>query len=625
MTVSSAPQLLPSAIAAHRAGRLAEAERTYRTVLALDPRNIQALHFLGILRNQLGDLPGAVELIRKASTLIPRSADLHADLGELLRRSGDLDEAAREFTATLSLDPRHVAARRNLGLTRLAQSRHGEAAACFAQVIGPGPGSADDWHGLGLARQGEGNLRAAIDAYRTSLGLAPGRVDTLVALSGALLDGGEGAAAITASEDALKHAPNHVPALRALAAALAERTPDRAIDVIEHALTLAPANADLLELLASTHRRAGAFDEAWQGYSAALALPGQHAVAYYGLSLCRRFTPWDEQLIDAMAEALNAPGTGDRERSFLRFALGKVCDDLGRYEEAIGHFDTANRLWLDSRTPDRRKISLATLRSANTARIDGLIRHFDAARIDHLRAPGDPSERPVFIVGMRRSGTTLVEQILASHRDVVAGGEQQFWPSVMARLEVDNWALSDQAAVTITRDYLALLSAISAEACRVTDKMPQNILAAGLISGLFPNARIIHCRRHPLDVALSIYFTQFVGDEPFCYDRASIVAYYEDYLRLAAHWRLALPADRFMEVDYEDLVAEQEQVSRAIVAFCRLEWDNACLKFHDTDRPIHTASAWQARQPIYVSSRQRWRHYERWLGEFAALRNLSPT
>ena len=305
-------------------------------------------------------------------------------------------------------------------MTRLGEARYGEAASCFEHVTRLRPESADAWHALGLARQGEDDIVAAISAYRSALKLSPVRVDTLVSLSGALLDGGDAAAAITEGKRALALAPDHVPALRVVAAALAEKTPALAIATLGLALAQSPTDPDLYELLASTHRRAGNFDEAWRDYSAAIALPGRHAVAYYGLSLCRRFTPEDQPVIEAMRAALDIPGTNDRERSFLHFALGKVSDDLGHYQEAIRHFDDANRLWLASRPPDRRKISLAALRSSQTRGVHRLIERFDAAAIQDLRAYADRSERPVFIVGMRRSGTTLVEQILASHRDVAA-------------------------------------------------------------------------------------------------------------------------------------------------------------------------------------------------------------
>jgi hypothetical protein len=226
----------------------------------------------------------------------------------------------------------------------------------------------------------------------------------------------------------------------------------------------------------------------------------------------------------------------------------------------------------------------------------------------------------VLIVGMPRSGTTLVEQILASHPDIAAAGELDFWPRRLDHVRRRRISRLDAAAERdIVRDYPALLRTYSPGARRVTDKMPFNFLFLGHIHRLFPNARIIHCRRLPVDTALSIYLTRFAGLHDFTASREDIVRYYQEYRRLMAHWRAVLPPDRFLDIDYEDLVADPDSVSRRMVAFCGLEWDDACRDSHKTDRPIVTASVWQARQPVYRSSAERWRRYEPWLGELRLL------
>ena len=218
---------------------------------------------------------------------------------------------------------------------------------------------------------------------------------------------------------------------------------------------------------------------------------------------------------------------------------------------------------------------------------------------------------------MPRSGTTLTEQILASHPKVAAGGEIDFWLQRSGKP-----GLAEPDAV---RDYLGLLTRLSFGAARVTDKMPFNFLFLDIVQRLLPNARIVHCRRNPVDTALSIYFARFTAAtgfariNDFAYARKDIVRAYRDYLRLMEHWRGVLSSDRFIEIDYEGLVADPEAVARRLVAFCGLEWDKACLDFHRANRPIATASAWQARQPIYRSSVERWRNYEPWLGDFAGL------
>jgi len=231
------------------------------------------------------------------------------------------------------------------------------------------------------------------------------------------------------------------------------------------------------------------------------------------------------------------------------------------------------------------------------------------------------SETPVLIVGMMRSGTTLVEQILSSHPEIGAGGELTFWGDAAAKL--DHLAADrtdDSSWQKLSSEYLALLGRFAPDAIRVTDKMPHNFLWLGLIHTVFPAARIVHCRRNPIDTCLSIYFTHFGVAKDFAYDRKNIVSFYEQYDRLMAHWREVLPKDRLIEVNYEELVADRESVARKLISFCGVDWNDACLRHEKNERAVTTASMWQARQPIYTSSVERWRRYEPWLGEFNRLR-----
>ena len=283
-------------------------------------------------------------------------------------------------------------------------------------------------------------------------------------------------------------------------------------------------------------------------------------------------------------------------------------------------YDSGNRAWLAARPPHRRVQSTVAEQQIHVALTSNMIADFGPDEIERLRQWGSSSERPVLIVGMMRSGTTLIEQILASHPDVRAGDELPFWNARRLKLRIGSGGkLALAAAKETIRDYLDTLNGISSEASRVTDKMPHNFLLLGLIHILFPKARIIHCRRNPVDTCLSIYFTRFAKDHDFTYDRSAIVFFYKEYRRLMAHWRRVLPGDRFLEIDYEQLIGDQETTTRTVLNFCGLEWNDACLAFHRTERSIRTASSWQARQPIYRTSAARWRRYEPWLGEFREL------
>jgi hypothetical protein len=224
------------------------------------------------------------------------------------------------------------------------------------------------------------------------------------------------------------------------------------------------------------------------------------------------------------------------------------------------------------------------------------------------------------VLGMPRSGTTLVEQILSSHPDIGAGGELAFWRDHVSSFRMDRQRRVDPAWVKSTvRDSRELLSGLCPGAARVTDKMPQNFTFIALIHVVFPRARIIHCMRNPVDTCLSIYFQNFSRNLEFAYHRGDLVAFYRQYQRLMAHWRTVLPSDCFLEVQYEQLVADREPLTRKMIEFCGLEWEDACLHHERNTRPVRTASLWQARQPVYGTSVARWHNYRSWLGELEEL------
>jgi hypothetical protein len=244
---------------------------------------------------------------------------------------------------------------------------------------------------------------------------------------------------------------------------------------------------------------------------------------------------------------------------------------------------------------------------------DVFARHADVATTDGT---------PVLIVGMPRSGTTLVEQILSSHPQIAGAGELVFLLQQEISVTSERAAcILPERARAIIDGYLSVLRGVSATAARVTDKLPFNFLSAGLLHTLFPNARIIHCRRHPVDVCISTYFTYFESQMNFACSKEDLVFAYRQYERMMQHWRRVLPADRLFEIDYEGLIAEPESHARRLIGFCGLDWDDACLRPQDNERAVRTASFWQARQPIYRTSAERWRRYEPWLGP---LRELLP-
>jgi LPS sulfotransferase NodH len=322
-----------------------------------------------------------------------------------------------------------------------------------------------------------------------------------------------------------------------------------------------------------------------------------------------------------MQAALTTPRLEAGQRLRLHLAIGKAAEDLGDYALAMQHFDAADAVRRGSSPFDSAAFSIE---------IDRLIARCKPELIARAPELGSCDATPVLIIGMPRSGTTLVEQIVSMHPEVGAGGELQFWNErgaawhqsgavgnekpVVAREFVAKEFLAKAAA-----DYLRVLRAIAPRAARVTEKMPFNFLWAGLIHLAFPRAIIIHCRRAAVDTAVSIHQTHFHPSLAFPTGGPELVAYFRDYQRLIDHWRRVLPADRFIEIDYEDLTRSPEPVIRRIIAACGLPWHEACLRPESNPRAVKTPSKWQTRQPIYRTSVARWRRYEPWLGPLRAL------
>ena len=313
-----------------------------------------------------------------------------------------------------------------------------------------------------------------------------------------------------------------------------------------------------------------------------------------------------EKIEEMVRASLPSPNNEDLEN--VCYALGKTYDDMGQYEKAFNYYHRANSL-LAVKHPFDKKIYRKW--------VDEIIARFgNPAKIEDGWFSEDDS--PIFIIGMPRSGTTLTEQIISSHPEVAGAGELAYWPAAGQALGFEQ-ELTDIHAQKLANDYLTLLRKCSPSVRRVTDKMPGNYMYLGLIHRVFPRARIIHCQRHPVDTCLSIYFQNFAGGHEYRYKLEDLAFYYRQYRRLIRHWREILPPDVFFDIQYEDLIEHQESVSRRLIDFCGLEWNDVCLEFYKNERSVGTASNWQVRQPIYKTSKERWRNYEQWIAPLLEL------
>ena len=363
-------------------------------------------------------------------------------------------------------------------------------------------------------------------------------------------------------------------------------------------------------------------DEARALYRRALAGGQDDLKARYNLVLIDKIAASDENF-SSLARTWQAQCSGDIDLScdqqiWLHFALGKCYDDTADYAAAFSHFSAGCRL---------KRAGIVYSADDFSAQVSRIIRLFDRDTLARLRGAGDPSELPVFILGMPRSGTTLTEHILASHPDVFGAGELSTLMDIAGQL---GQRLSDARldAVTLAAwgaRYVAELKTHAPDALRITDKMPANFLALGLIHLMLPNAKIIHVRRNPADTCVSCYAQLFTDGHEYSYDLTELGRYYVDYARLMEHWHSVLPAGAFLEVAYEDIVADQQAVTRRIVEYCGLPWSDDCIAYYMSERDVRTASAMQVRQPMYTSSLGRWKNYREFLAPlFDALGDLAP-
>ncbi|HTY85574.1 MAG TPA: sulfotransferase [Silvibacterium sp.] len=532
-------------------------------------------------------------------------------------RAGRPADAIAPLRDAALLQPSNSFIHHDLGLACLEVGRIPDAVAALQRAITADPGYADAHFRLGIALEKVGDMRGAIAAYERATHLRPSLTEAWFRAGAAIYILGHREAAIgclrRAAATGGKSSFGRLGKARAL---LIEDRGQEAEQVLRETLVADPMNALAYDLLGDLLSEYGRFDEAHACFERAIAIAPLLAGCYYDLVRCRPVTSADEGLLPRMETALATPGLEAAQRLRLHLAIGKAADDLGDYALAMRHFDRADGV---------RRASASFDSAAFSTEIDRLIARYTPEVIARAAQLGSPDPTPVLILGMPRSGTTLVEQIISMHPQVGAGGELRFWNQRGAAWHGSATAGDERVFLaTAAADYLRLLRSIAPRAARVTDKMPFNFLWAGLIHLAFPHALIVHCRRAPVDTALSIHQTHFHPSLPFPTGGAELVAYFRSYQRLTDHWRSVLPSDRFIEVDYEDLTGAPECVIRRIIAACGLAWNDACLRPESNARSVKTPSKWQTRQPIYRTSVARWRRYEPWLGALRALVDDSP-
>lgn len=481
--------------------------------------------------------------------------------------------AAASYELALSKDPLCARAQAGLGQALQRMGRHGQALPHLAKAMELGCDGPEVLIAIGNCRFAAGRFDLAEAAFRRALAQEPNDPRTLVLLAHARLKRGDDAEA--------------------------ER-------LLREAVSLDPESAEACDLLAFLLPQTGRFEEAKQFAVLAARLRPDNVAYAVRYVYAGKLGEQDSSMIDTLERLSRSPNLSPSERIRLEYGLAKANEDLERYQESVQHYVTANAL---SFNETHRRTAFNAVQ--HKQEIDFLIRTFSPGALRERRKEGTASELPVFIVGMMRSGTTLTEQILSSHPKVGGAGELPFWVEEAPK----TIGMSAHSVRDSAQRYLRLLASHAPDKPRVCDKMPQNYVSIGPIHCALPQARFIHCKRNPKDTCLSIFTIPFTYHPPFAYSMRNIAETYRQYQRVMEHWKSVLPEGLLLEIEYEELVANPEPVTRRMIDFLGLEWDDACLAPQANQRLVNTPSRWQVRQPIYKSSVARWQKFMPWLAE----------
>jgi tetratricopeptide (TPR) repeat protein len=554
-------------------GRVDEALASFDRAIALKPRYAQALANRGIILQRLDRLEEAQGNLERAIALAPQFAEAHYNLANIFRQRGEREQAIAHYERALVIVPDFAVADNNLGVILSDAGRFADAQARYERALAITPDFAEGHFNLANAFRLQGKLEDAVAHYERAVALMPEFVAAHCNLGVALKEQGKSAEAVAR---------------------------------FEHALLIKADYAEVHSNLAAVLLELGQLAEAKCAIGRAIELEPKVPGHYYTLSQIGRFAatdPWLAAMEDLAREPLSLP---EDARVELHFALGKAYADVGQHQTSFAHLLAGNAL-------KRRQICYNE--SATLAMFQDIRNLFTAERVGALQGSGQRSDVPIFVLGMPRSGTTLVEQILACHPQVFGAGELELLPRLVARrgersgVDLDTADLSAARVRRLGTEYLASLTLLAPRAQRITDKMPANFALIGFIHLALPEARIIHVKRNAIDTCLSCFSSLFTAGHLYTYDLEELGRYYRAYQETMEHWQKALPPGVILDVQYEEVVADLDAQARRMLEHCGLPWDDACLAFYEAKRAISTASAAQVRRPVYGTSVGRWRTY----------------
>jgi Flp pilus assembly protein TadD len=658
-----------------------QAERVCRQIIQSRPANADAHNILGVTLSALGKGKEAVATLKRAIKLNPNAASYHANLGEILRQQGKPKEAAQALETAIKLDPKNAQALNNLGIIHYDLKRFQEAVGFYRRALESRAEMPEALNNLGNALRMTGDIDGALQAYqealthravypeaynnlgtllqrdkrleeaehalRKAIQQNPRYVEAHNNLAQLLFGQKKETEALRVLGDALKFAPKNVQTLLITARiqmrrnnhqaaeqavrmvlSLEPENPegltifgqvlhetdryDEAITVLERALKTRPDNPEALNFYGVALKSVGRLEEARETIIKALKLNDSMYGAYANLNDLVDFSEGaGEELFNRMEAIFEATKTPQADMFLpLHFAYAKALDDRGQHEKALEHYIIGGKM---------KRAVLDYKESDTFAFFDGIRAAFPKEMFENRKSAGLDDDRPVFIVGMPRSGSTLVEQILSSHPDVYGAGEVKYlsralglirdrFPSLAKYPQMMEKVTPAQLEI-VGKNYQKALAAGAGEAKKITDKLLTNYFFVGLIHLLFPKAKIINTQRDPVDTCLSGFTKLFKDDMPHSYDLNELGRYYGKYRELMQHWEKVLPEGVMTTVHYEDVVADTEKEAKRLIGFLGLDWDKTCLDFHKSDRPVKTASVAQVRKPIYKTAVKRWKKY----------------
>ena len=600
-----------TALRAMERGDWSHAEKRLRRVAKAFPENAPVHFNLSVVLRQQNRHVAAVKQIQRMLDIDPTAYDGWLVLAESLVATGDVDAASDAAQRALTLQPDRFEAHLMLGQLSAEQLRWTDALMFFRSGLDKKPLDVNLTIALAQSLTALGQFEEALALLRGALDTQPNQVDLWLSAGEMLQHVGRIEEAVDIYRESLIQHPASGPLQLQLANCLSVlQWPDEATLLYEAVLQQTPGHPDALNNQALLAAATGQSTQAESVFRALMANHPDYGDPYRNLSVLKHFDSTADQDILAMRAALQRDHLSSPSRAALCFALGKALDDCGEYDEAFDYLTQAN---------DERHKAVRFDIDRLARRFDDIEKHFDRAFFEDRPRWGVVSRQPIFIIGLPRSGTTLLEQVLAAHPDVSAAGELRKITEISLWIEAHHSAGSPYPAGVSQLDakavkawagrYLDELTQRVGEAKRVTDKMPMNFFHAGLIHLLFPEAAIIHCNRNPMDTALSIYCQHFPPGMDYAYRLEDIAAYYHRYVALMAHWRGVL-GGALLEVDYEQLVSTPRETVGDLLESLGLVWSDACLAHHTRVGRVETLSLWQVRQPLNIRSIGRWRRYE---------------